>query len=42
MKREDELNQLMQLKVEECKKAFRWCYEEVIAFFRKKINVNMG
>ena len=30
----------MQLKIDECRKAFKNNYQQVIAFFRKKINVS--
>lgn len=41
LKREDEINKLMQLKIEECKSVVPKGFEEILAFFRSKINVSV-
>jgi flavin-binding protein dodecin len=39
IKREDELNRLMQLKIEECRSAVPKHFDQILQFFRGKINV---
>lgn len=39
MKREDELNRFMQMKIEECRFVAPKNLEEILNFFRSKINV---
>ena len=41
MKREDEINRLMQIKIDECKSMVSKGFDEILTFFRKKINVNI-
>lgn len=39
MKREDQINKLMQLKIQECKSVVPKNFDEILNFFRSKINV---